>query len=126
MIRYYLNHDTARKLALDAVRTAAAGVRVTIDEPKRSNAQNDKLHALLSDVALQKLWHGERLTLTEWKRLFSAAVFREKMLPGIDGGIVIVPKFTSDMNKHDVSELIDFVLCWGAENEIKFDLPKHD
>jgi hypothetical protein len=117
-MRFWLNHDLARSRALEAVKTAPAGFRVTVDPPGRTLDQNAKLHAILQDVAEAKEWHGERLTVDEWKRLFSAAVFREKMLPGIGGGIVIVPKFTRRMSKSELSEMIEFIHAWAVENGV--------
>lgn len=117
-MRFWLNHQTARNRALEAVRTSPEGYRVTIDPPGRTGEQNDRLHAILQDIAEQKEWHGERLTVEEWKRLFSAAVFREKMLPGLTGGIVIVPKFTRRMSKEELSELMEFATAWAVENGI--------
>ena len=117
---FVLVHDRARAGAVAAMNDPAyAGHVVTISEPRRSTEQSDKLHAMLGEIAEQKQWNNERLSIEEWKRLFSAAVFREKMLPGLNGGIVIVPKFTRSMTKGEMSELIEFVYAWCAENEIE-------
>jgi hypothetical protein len=114
----------SRENCMRAIREAEDGTMVSLSEAKRSDEQNAKLHAMLGDIAKQKLWHGERLQLVEWKRLFCAAVFREKMLPGIGGGVVIVPKFTRSMSKSDVAELIEFIYAWGAENGIVWSEPE--
>ena len=118
-MRFWLNHSTARKRAVQAIQDSPDGYRVTIDPPGRTSEQNDRFHAMLQDVAEQKQWHGERLDIEEWKRLFSAAVFKEKMLPGISGGIVIVPKFTRRMSKGELSELMEFVSAWAVENGVR-------
>jgi hypothetical protein len=118
--KFVLAHAEARRRAVAAVVAAPDGYRVVISEPRRSTEQSDKLHAMIGDIVKQKQWHGERLSSEEWKRLFSAAVFREKMLPGIEGGIVIVPRFTRAMNKKDMSDLIEFIYSWGAENGIEW------
>ena len=118
-MRFWLNHSTARNRALEAIKQAPEGYRVTVDPPGRTTEQNDRLHAILQDIAEQHEWHGERLTVEEWKRLFSAAVFREKMLPGLNGGIVIVPKFTRRMTKPELSELMEFVTAWAVTNGIQ-------
>ena len=118
-MRFWLNHSTARKRAIQAIQDSPDGYRVTIDPPGRTSEQNDRFHAMLQDVAEQKQWHGERLDIEEWKRLFSAAVFKEKMLPGISGGIVIVPKFTRRMSKGELSELMEFVSAWAVENGVR-------
>lgn len=120
---FTLHNQAIRERAKAAVQDAPEGWRVRITEARRSTEQSDKLHAMIGDIAKQKQWNNESLTVEEWKRLFSAAVFKEKMLPGLNGGIVIVPKFTREMNKADMSELIEFVYAWGAEHAITWSEP---
>lgn len=113
---FHLVHTEARRRAVEAVQTAPDGYRVSVEPQKRSHEANDKLHAMLQEIAEAVQWHGQRLTVEEWKRLFTAALFREKMLPGMEGGIVIVPKLTRGMSKAEFSELIEFVQAWAAQN----------
>lgn len=91
---------------------------------KRSGEQNDKLHALLSDIADQKQWAGQTLDVETWKRLMTAAWERAsgrsvRIFPGIDGqGIDMVYQRTSRMNKQELSELIEYATSWAIEQGI--------
>mgnify|MGYP003353293494 CR=1 FL=1 len=50
----------------------------------------DREGAMLADVAQQVQWHGQTLTAAEWKDLFTAAVRRQRVVPGLDGGVVVI------------------------------------
>lgn len=90
----------------------------------RSNPQNAKLHALLGDIARVHTWAGQRLTAEDWKRLFIAAFVRAsqqsaRILPALDGqGFDVIYRRSSRMGKKEMAELIEFVECWAAENEV--------
>lgn len=107
---------------------AVAGNRteVTVKLCKRSRDQNRKLHAMLGEIATQVEWAGSKRDTDTWKRLMVAAWCRAtgeavEFLPAIDGkGVDIVFRRTSEMTKAEVSELIEFVYCWGAEHGVSF------
>jgi hypothetical protein len=122
-VKLTLGNADARRAALEAVRLAHEGYVVTIEPPNRTPDQNKALHAMLGDVAKQQKWNGESLNVEEWKRLFCAALYRENMLPGLTGGIVIMPKFTRYMSRAEVGELMDFISAWGAEKGVRFSAP---
>ena len=101
-------------------------LRITIGEPKRTLAENAKLHAMLSEVAEQVEWAGKKRDVEVWKRLMVSAWCRARgepveILPALDGhGIDIVPVRTSKLSKRDCAELIEFVYAWGADNDVRF------
>ena len=99
----------------------AAGHRlqVTVRKEKRSKDQNSKLWAILEDISKQLNWHGHRLTAEEWKCVISAALKRQRVVPGIDGGFVVLGLRTSEMGKEDMSELIELAIAFAVENEVK-------
>lgn len=92
---------------------------------QRSIEQNDKLHALLSDIASQKQWAGQWLDIEDWKRLITAAWERSagrqaRIFPSLDGaGIDVVYQRTSRMNKEEMSELIEYATAWAIQNGVK-------
>ena len=92
---------------------------------QRSTEQNDRLHALLSDIASQKQWAGQWLSVEEWKRLMVAAWDRAegrsaRMFPSIDGqGFDVIYQRTSRMNKQEMTELIEYATSWAIEQGIK-------
>ncbi len=123
---FYLRHDTARRLAREAVDAAPDGYVVTIRESTRSSEQNRLLHAALTDIAEQVEWHGKKLSLDVWKRLCTAAWLREigespEMIPAIDGkGFDVIFERTSKLTVPQMTSLIEWVLAFGAQNGVTF------
>ena len=98
------------------------GKRLTVEvrPEKRSDAQNRRLWSQLTDVSEQVNWHGQLLTSTEWKDVFSAALKRTKVVPGLDGGFVVCGQSTSQMSKAEMNELFALIEAFGAERNVKF------
>lgn len=91
----------------------------------RSHEQNAKLHAMITEIASQKQWAGQWLDAETWKRLLVAAYERANggaptILPSIDGnGIDMIYRRTHRMSKQEMSELIEYVTAWAADNGIE-------
>lgn len=117
---YRLVHDTARRLAAAQCAIAPDGWIVTIQEPTRTLEQNSRLWAMLADVSAQVVWHGRKLTNEEWKIVFSAALTKQEVIPGIDGGFVAMGQSTSKMTKKELSDLMELIAAFGAQNDVKF------
>lgn len=101
---------------------APIGTRVEFKAAKRTLPQNDKLWATLSDVASQKEHFGRKYTADIWKLLFMDGLGREtKFVPALDGTTVVpIGQSSSDLSKEEMSQLIEFILAWGAENGVTF------
>lgn len=112
----------ARFNCIEAIRRAPEGFVVEIKEPTRNLEQNAKLWAMLSEVAHLD-WHGNKLTPEEWKDVFTAALKRQKVVPGIDGGFVVLGTRTSRMGKREFAELIELIYAFGAQNGVVFKDP---
>lgn len=76
--------------------------------------------AMLTEVSRQVIWHGQKLSKEEWKDVFTAAQKRQKVVPGIDGGFVVLGSSTSKMTKAEMSELIELMTAFGAQQGVKF------
>ena len=113
----------ARQNAAKAVLEAPEGFVVTIQEPTRNLEQNARLWASLTEVSRQVDWHGNHLTPEEWKDVFSAALKRQKVVPGIDGGFVVIGARTSKMGKREFGELLELVYAFGAQHGVQFGDP---
>lgn len=111
----YLAHPEARRRAQEAVRTAPDGYRVTIGPPTRSLDQNSALWPRLTEIADRVTWHGQKLTKEEWKDVFSAALKRQNVVPGLDGGFVVLGSSTSRMSKAEFGDLLTLIDAWCAE-----------
>jgi hypothetical protein len=101
---------------------APAGTRVEFKEVKRSLPQNDKFWAMLTDIATQKEHCGRKYTPEIWKCLLMHAWGREvKFIPALDGESVVPMVYrSSDLSKAEMTDLIEFMFSWGAQNGIVF------
>ena len=117
---YVLSHDTARKLASAQCLLAPEGWHVRIDPPTRNLEQNAMLWPLLGKISKSVDWYGQKLTAENWKDVFTAALKKEKVVPGINGGFVVLGQRTSQMSKKDFSELLELVLAFGTEKGVNF------
>ena len=105
-----------------------AGRRVVVEvrEETRSLAQNARLWAMLSDISKQVEWYGQKLTAEEWKDIFSAALKRTKVVPGLDGGFVVCGQSTSRMTIAEMVELQELMEAFGAERGVRFTCPEEE
>lgn len=99
---------------------AAGPVLLSLGRPRRSLDQNSLLWPLLKDISRQVDWYGQRLTEEEWKDVFSAALKKQKVVPGLDGGFVVCGQSTSKMPKALFSEMIELIYAFGAEHGVKW------
>lgn len=99
-----------------------AGNRLTLEikPEKRSNAQNRRLWAMLTDISRQVEWHGQKLSPEDWKHIFSASLRKQRAVPGIDGGFVVLGLSTSKMSKEEMSELLELAMAFGAQKGVVF------
>lgn len=101
---------------------APDGTRVEFKSPKRSIPQNDRMWAMLTDVARQLPWHGVKLSADDWKLIFLDALKRElRMVPNIDGnGFVNLGRSSSDLSKAEMSDLMELISAFGAQHDVAF------
>ena len=104
------------KLALQADRKWV----LTVRPETRSLEQNRRLWAMLNDVSEQVDWHGQKLTPEDWKHIFSASIKKQRAVPGLDGGFVVLGQSTSKMGKVEMSEMQELIEAFGAEHDVKF------
>jgi hypothetical protein len=108
------------------VMQAPWNTRVEMKAPKRTIPQNDRMWAMLTDVARQVLWHGIRLTADDWKLIFLDALKREvRMVPNIDGnGFVNLGRSSSDLSKEEMSDLMELISAFGSREGVVFSEPE--
>lgn len=101
---------------------AAGPVVVTLgrDDQKRSNDQNRLLWKLLTDISQQVVYMERKHSPEVWKDLISALWKGQKMLPGLDGGIVVLGVRTSRLTKKQFSELIEVIYATGSERGVQW------
>lgn len=117
---FILAHDQARRNALRFVEEAPAGYCVTVSEPTRNLEQNAAMWAMLTDVSEQVVWHGRRLSPESWKHIFSSSLKKQDVVPGLDGGFVVLGQSTSSMTKREMSDLLELIQAFGAQHDVHF------
>jgi hypothetical protein len=104
---------------------APGGTRIEFKASKRTLPQNDRMWAMLTDIAQQKQHCGRTYTPDQWKVIFlHACGHAVQFLPSLDGSTFLPwGQSSSDLSKDEMSELIEFLFAWGAENGVVWSDP---
>jgi hypothetical protein len=127
--RIFINTAQDRGRALRWVEEAGWGSVVEFKQKGRSLNQNDAVHGLIRQIIKQRPTHnGIPMSLPLWKAAFMQALGEEvRFIPTLDGTSVFpVGLSTRDLPKERFSELIEFILCWCAQEGLRvrhFDNP---
>ncbi len=115
-----LNSAARIEFARRLIGAAPWGAVLNIREADRSTDQNAKMWAMLSDVSRAKP-EGRRHTPDVWKALFMHACGHAVQFEvGLDGHPFPIGFRSSKMSKHQMSELIEFMLHYGAQHGVKW------
>ena len=95
-------------------------LELTIKREKRSLDQNALFWSVLTDLSKQVKWYDKTLTKEEFKDLLTAGLKKQKAVPGIDGGFVMLGTSTSGMTKDEMSDLIMLAHSFGDERGVKW------
>ena len=128
MNQYKLFSPRQRSLAIDAVRNAPEHCIVEIKQRTRTLDQNAMLWRLLTLASRHVMWsvNGQETVLSpeEWKDVFTASLIQEQRIArGIRGGFVMLGKSTSRMTVSQLSELIEFINSFLAEQGVEIEQP---
>jgi hypothetical protein len=117
-----IRDDADRQRASTWATKAPAGTRIEYKAARRTLPQNDRLWAMLTDIATQVKWHGLKLSPADWKLIFLDALKREvRMVPNLDGnGFVSLGRSSSDLSKAEMTDLIDLIAMFGANHGVVF------
>jgi len=119
-----------REKAIDWICRAPVDTRVEFKGPKRSLPQNDRMWAMLTDLANQLVWYGQRMTPDDWKLVMLDALRREaheqlRIVPNTDGtGFVNLSTSSSDLSKDEMTNLIEIIFAFGAQHGVEWSDPK--
>jgi hypothetical protein len=108
-----------KRKALEAIESAPEGYIVTIEKPRRSLEQNKLLWKTLYAISEHVVWHGRKLTPDNWKDILTASLKRQEVVPGIDGGFVILGASTRKMNKVEMAELLELCFAFAAQQGVE-------
>ena len=87
----------------------------------RDAAHNSRFHAMCRDLAKQVEWAGGKLDEEEWKRLWLAALFGQKVVPNPATGIgfvVMDNKKSRTCTNAQMENLIGEMEAFGAERGV--------
>lgn len=117
--RFTLISPRVRQNAVDAIRNAPQGYRVTISQPNRSLDQNAKLWAMLGDVANSKP-EGRHWTPETWKCAFMHALGHQvRFADGLDdSGPFPIGFHSSTLTVKEMADLITCVQEYGDRHGV--------
>ncbi len=120
-----LANDAVRARAIHWIQHVPPGTRVEFKQPKRTLDQNARMWAMLGDIAKQKQHFGQSYEAGDWKVIFLHALGREtRFVPALDGaGFLPIGQSSSDLSKSEMSELIEMMFAWGAQNGVVWSDP---
>lgn len=114
-----IRSEIDRKRVANWAAQAPTGTRVEFKASKRTLPQNDKLWACLTEVARQVEWHGQKLTPSDWKDIFTASLRAQRAVPGLEEGTVVyLGLHSSDLSKYEFSDLLELIHAFAAERNI--------
>lgn len=125
-----LHTDEIRAKAIDWIHKAPVDTRVTFQGPKRTLAQNDRMWAMLTDIAEQLEWAGAKRLPEDWKLMFLDYLERElghepNIVPSLDGqGYVRLDGSSSKLSIEEMTMLIELIFSFGALHGVIFHEPE--
>lgn len=116
-----LSSLAARANARKLIDAAPHGAVVRIKAARRTLEQNDKMHAMISDLCRAKP-EGRNLDPDAWKGLLMhMAGHKVRFEPALDGdGVVALGFRSSRLTKQQMSDLIECIAEYGARHGVAF------
>lgn len=124
---FVLAHPEARRRVADfALHEAPDGWVAVFSEPKRNLEQNAAQWPILAAFSKQLQWpvNGVMCWLTdeEWKDVLTAAFEQDtkpRLAAGLDGGIVMLGRRTSEFTKAKFSDWLEFLHAVAAARGVQ-------
>lgn len=115
-----INGQADRDKAARWAQGVPIGSRIEFKETKRSVPQNDRFYAMLTDIAAEMKKRGREHDVSQWKVIFMAAFGHEvRFLPSLDlKSFIPLGHSSSDLSVKEMSDLMEFVTAWAAENNV--------
>jgi hypothetical protein len=118
-----LTSPYSRAKARQLIDKAPAGYVCWIKAAKRSNDQNAKLWAMLTDISLAKP-EGRRHTPDDWKAVFmNAAGWDVQFVEGLDGRPFPSGFRSSRMTVKQMADLITYIQEYGDQHDVQWSDP---
>lgn len=123
-----LASEAIRDRACRWVQSAPRLSRVELKEPARTLPQNARFWASLTDVARCERAKGRDYSTETWRTLFLHAAGREmQFVPSLDGDELLpLGHSSAELSVGEMSNVLEFIYSWGAENGVVFTEPDKD
>jgi len=120
----FLRSKLHREFAHHLINKAPDDFVVQISPPKRTNDQNAKMWAMLTDISRARP-EGRVMTPDLWKAVFMNACGHEvQFINGLDGGTPFPIGFrTSKLSKAQMADLITFIYEYGDRHGVVWSEP---
>lgn len=116
----HLRGEYQRNLAKSLIDKAPDNAVIKISPERRSDDQNAKMWAMLSDVSRARP-EGRRHIPEIWKCIFMAACGHEVAFEqGLDGRPFPIGFHSSKLTKAQMSDLIEMIYSYGAQHGVKW------
>jgi hypothetical protein len=82
---------------------------------------------MLTEIARQLPWHGQKLTPDDWRLIFLDALKGEiRTVPNLDGNGLVSLRRSSDLSKEEMTSVMEIMMAFGTEHGVQFnDAIKH-
>lgn len=97
---------------------------LTYAESERTLEQNDKMWAMLGDIAKQVEWFGRKHDKECWKDIITAHLNGQEMVQGIDGKLVVRGQSTRKMSIAAMGDVIECCYWFGADHGVIWTDPR--
>jgi len=116
-----LRNEHIKDRALHFIKIAPVDTMVKFYSPKRTIPQNDKMWAMLSEIADQADLNGVKHTPETWKAIFMNGLGHEiRFVLGMNDEPFPVGFRSSKLSKDQMKDLIELIYMFGAENGVEF------
>ena len=120
-----LTGEVAKKAACREILASEIGYVMTLQPQNRKLEQNAKLHAMLTDISKQQKYLGAKRDVEFWKGLFVsgwqiATGEKAEIVPGLEGEFINIRESTTTLGIKRMASLIEYVMAWGAMNEVRW------
>ena len=117
-----IHSEEDRKHAHNVLDAHQLPVYISITPPKASDELTSRMHCAIRAVSQQTTLYGEALTEEEWKLVFVAAMYGQRVVRHPSGtGFIVLQKKTRDMSGPQKYDLTEMVYAFGAERGVIFD-----
>lgn len=123
--RMFIITPTNREHIINELRALPVGHVIRTSPPTRTLEANAAMWATLTDISKQVVWHGRKLDPESWKHIFSSSLKRQDVVPNLDGnGFVVLGLSTSKMTKAEMSELLELIHAFAAQQGVNLQQPE--